>query len=171
LLVIIVIVVCDDFSFREKDDTNFLSSARSHPIIVIPMACDQATTFHIDREWAESLKGLRMNVPDNWWDGFTGHKLNGGVIAHIDLESTETNISSLSWMENAALVTPCDDAVVRYADETHRAFSSFHLPAHAVSDPAQEVVVVEETVDDDDNEDVDDDIDFTTPPASARNKR
>ncbi len=56
----------------------------SHPIIVIPMACDQSTTFHIDHEWAESLKGLRMNVPDNWWDGFTGHKLNGGVIAHVD---------------------------------------------------------------------------------------
>ena len=52
--------------------------------MVIPMACDQSTTFHIDREWAELLKGLRMNVPDNWWDGFTGHKLNGGVIAHID---------------------------------------------------------------------------------------
>jgi hypothetical protein len=67
------------------------------------------------------------------------------------------------------------DAIVLYADETHRAFSSFRLPAHAVSDPAQEVVVVEETtVDDDYNDDVDDDdYDdyFTTPPAAARNKR
>ena len=63
------------------------------------------------------------------------------------------------------------DAVVRYADETHRAFSSFHLPAHAVSDPAQEVVIVVETVDDDDNDDVDDDDYFTTPPPAEHNKR
>ena len=63
------------------------------------------------------------------------------------------------------------DAVVRYADETHRAFSSFHLPAHAVSDPAQEVVIVVETVDDDDNDDVDDDDYFTTPPPAEHNKQ
>jgi len=48
------------------------------------MACDQSTSFRIDREWASSLKGLRMNVPHDWWDGFTGHKLNGGVIARVD---------------------------------------------------------------------------------------
>ena len=64
----------------------------------------------------------------------------------------------------------CYDAVVRYADETHRSFSSFRLPAHAVSNPAQEVVVVE-TIGDDDNYDVNDDDYFTTPPAAARNKR
>ncbi len=63
------------------------------------------------------------------------------------------------------------DAVVCYADKMNRAFSSFRLPTHAVSDPAQEVVIVEQTVDDDDNNYVNDNDDFTTPPAAARNKR
>jgi hypothetical protein len=136
------------------------------------MACDQSTTFHIDREWAESLKGLRMNVPDDWWDGFTGHKLNGGVIARVDFGIDGNKYFQLELDgERSAFYPMRYDAVVRYADETHRAFSSFRLPAHAVSNPAQEVVVVEETVDDNDNDDVDDDDYFTTPPAAARNKR
>ena len=135
------------------------------------MACDQSTSFHIDREWAGSLKGLRMNVPDNWWDGFTGHNLNGGVIARVDFGIDGNKYFQLELDGERGAYYPMHyNAVVRYADKTHRAFSSFHLPAHAVSDPAQEVVVVE-TVDDNDNDEVDDDDYFTTPPAAARNKR
>jgi hypothetical protein len=136
------------------------------------MACDQSTTFHIDREWAESLKCLRMNVLDDLWDGFTSHKLNGGVIARVDfgIDGNKYFQHELDG-EHGAFYPMRYDAVVRYADETHRAFSSFRLPAHAVSDPAQEVVVVEETVDDDDNDDVDDDDYFTTAPTAAHNKR
>ena len=137
------------------------------------MACNQSTSFRIDCEWAGSLKGLRMNVPDDWWDGFTGHKLNGGVIARVDFGIDGNKYFQLELDgERGAYYPMRYDAVVRYADKTHRAFSSFRLPAHAVSDPAQEVVVVEETVDDNDNDDADDDDYFTTPPpAAARNKR
>ena len=136
------------------------------------MACDQSTSFRIDREWASSLKGLRMNVPDDWWDGFTGQKLNGGVIARVDFGIDRNKYFQLKLDgERGAYYPMRYDAVVCYADETHRSFSSFGLPAHAVSNPSQKVVVVE-TVDDDDNDDVDDyDYFFTTPPAAACNKR
>jgi hypothetical protein len=51
----------------------------------------QSTSFAIDREWAASLRGLRMNVPDDWWPGFAGNNLNGGVIAHVDLDIATNN--------------------------------------------------------------------------------
>ena len=93
-----------------------------------------------------------MNVPDNWWDGFTGHKLNGGVIAHVDFGIDRNKYFQLELDgERGAFYPMSYDAVVCYAKEMHHAFLSFCLLAHAVSDPAQEVVVVEETVDDDDN--------------------
>ena len=126
----------------------------------------QSTSFAIDREWAASLRGLRMNVPDDWWPGFTSNNLNGGVIARVDLDIATNNHFQLELdNEPGSFYAMRYDAVVRYADETHRSFSSFRLPAHALSDPANEAVVVEDVDEDDDDED-----DFLTPPP-ARNKR
>ena len=34
------------------------------------------TTMAIDIEWAKSLKGLSMKVPDNWWPGYTDQILH-----------------------------------------------------------------------------------------------
>jgi hypothetical protein len=36
-----------------------------------------------------------MNVPDDWWPGFTGHQLNGGVIARANFEINRNNHSQL----------------------------------------------------------------------------
>ncbi len=106
------------------------------------------------------LKGLRMNVPDDWWDGFTGHKLNGGVIACVDFGIDGNKYFQLELDgERGDYYPMCYNVIVRYANKM------------AVIDPAQEEVVVVETVDNDDNDDVDDDYYFTTPPAAARNKR
>ena len=38
----------------------------------------------IDTEWAESLVGLRVKVPDCWWVNCDGKKLYSGVIAAVD---------------------------------------------------------------------------------------
>ena len=38
----------------------------------------------IDTEWAESLVGLRVKVPDSWWVNFDGETLNIGGIAAVD---------------------------------------------------------------------------------------
>jgi hypothetical protein len=107
-----------------------------------------------------------MNVPDDWWPGFTSNNLNGGVMARVDLDIATNNHFQLELdNEPGSFYAMRYDAVVRYADETHRSFSSFRLPAHALSDPANDAVVVEDVDEDDDDGD-----DFLTPPP-ARNKR
>ena len=35
-------------------------------------------------QWANSLIGLKLKVPENWWKGLTGRKLWDGVIVKID---------------------------------------------------------------------------------------
>ena len=122
-------------------------------------------SFPIDREWAASLRGLRMKVPDDWWPGFSGSALNAGVIARVDLDIDTNNHYQLELdKERGVFYAMRYDAVVHYADETHRSYSSFRLPAHALSDPAGEVVTVEDVDEDDDYDD-----DFLTPPRHATN--
>ena len=128
----------------------------------------QSTSFAIDREWAASLRGLRMKVPDDWWPGFSGRALNAGAIACVDLDINTNNHFQLELdKERGVFYAMRYDAVVRFADETHRYFSSYRLPAHALRDPADDVFVVE-TVDDDDD---DDDESVTPPPARNKQRR
>jgi hypothetical protein len=120
----------------------------------------------IDRKWAALLRGLRMKVPDDWWPGFSGRALNAGVITRVDLDINTNNHFQLKLdKERGVFYAMRYDAIVRFADETHRSFSSYCLPAHARRNPADDVFVVK-TVDDDD----DDDDDYFTPPP-AHNKR
>jgi hypothetical protein len=86
------------------------------------MACNQSTSFRIDREWAGLLKGLRMNVPDDWWDGFTGHKLNCRVIAHVNFGIDGNKIFQLKLDgERGAYYPMRYDAVVLIAPSRHSA--------------------------------------------------
>ena len=88
------------------------------------------------------------------------------MIARVNLDIDTNNHFQLELdKERGVFYAMRYDAVVRFADETHRSFSSYRLPAHALRDPADDVFVVE-TVDDDD----DDDDEYVTPPP-ARNKR
>jgi len=38
----------------------------------------------INTEWAESLVGLRVKVPDSWWVNYDGEELSPGVIVGVD---------------------------------------------------------------------------------------
>ena len=123
-------------------------------------------SFPIDRDWAASLRGLRMKVPDDWWPGFSGRALNAGAIARVDLDINTNNHFQLELdKERGVFYAMQYNAVVRFADETHHSFSSYCLPAHALHNPADDGFVVQ-TVDDDDDEDDE----YVTPPP-ARNKR
>ena len=42
------------------------------------------TTKLIVIEWAKSLKGLSVKVPDNWWMGCNGRILHDGKIDSFD---------------------------------------------------------------------------------------
>jgi hypothetical protein len=39
----------------------------------------------IDSCWAESLVGLRVKIPDNWWVGYSGTYLHDGKIEAFDI--------------------------------------------------------------------------------------
>ena len=39
----------------------------------------------IDLEWALSLVGLPVKIPDNWWVGYTGSYLHDGKIVAFDV--------------------------------------------------------------------------------------
>ena len=107
-----------------------------------------------------------MKVLDDWWPGFSGRALNAGVIARVDLDIEMNNHFQLKLdKEQGVFYAMQYDAVVCFADETHRSFSSYRLPAHALRDPADDVFVVETNDDDDDEDD-----EYITPP-QARNKR
>jgi hypothetical protein len=41
----------------------------------------------ISAEWAQSLIGLSMKVPENWWVGCKGFKLHDGKIDSFDIQS------------------------------------------------------------------------------------
>ena len=41
----------------------------------------------IDVEWAESLVGLRLCVPDSWWVGYKTRDLNDGKVCSFDVET------------------------------------------------------------------------------------
>jgi hypothetical protein len=38
----------------------------------------------IDTEWANSLVGLHLKVPDNWWVNYNGTNLHDGKIVSFD---------------------------------------------------------------------------------------
>ena len=50
------------------------------------------TTMAIDIEWAKSLKGLSMKVPDNWWPGYTDQILHDGKIDSFDPLTQKWNL-------------------------------------------------------------------------------
>jgi hypothetical protein len=46
----------------------------------------------ISTEWAQSLIGLSMKVPENWWVGCKGFKLHDGKVDSFDIQSQKWNL-------------------------------------------------------------------------------
>ena len=46
------------------------------PMLSIPIS--------IGKEWATKIIGIRMRVPDNWWDRCTGIQIYEGRIVAVD---------------------------------------------------------------------------------------
>ena len=72
----------------------------------------------IDREWALTLPGLRVAVPECWWDGYNGSKLCKGRIAHVDFDAEGEKFFMLELdTERGAFYPMQYDAVLHYADD------------------------------------------------------
>eukprot|EP00956_Cyclotella_meneghiniana_P024576 scaffold49508_cov47-Cyclotella_meneghiniana.AAC.9 len=104
---------------------------------------DPSNPPSIDREWAESLVGLRMIVESSWWDGYDDSELNPGVISAIDFSDKAGRFFQLELDDEPGAHYPMRyDAVLKYADETHSNFHSFHLPIGILPDPEDETVTL-----------------------------
>ena len=49
-----------------------------------PVAPVHAPDVTIDTYWAQSLTGLRIQVPDSWWPGYSDGEINSGEIVALD---------------------------------------------------------------------------------------
>ena len=109
----------------------------------------------VDADWAKSLKGLPILIPDNWWNGCSGTNLNPGTIKKIDLDDAAGRYFEVELNSDAddneklrrkrkppVLYKLRYDAVLLYADETHEDFRDFRLPARQPSPPRGEKVRV-----------------------------
>jgi hypothetical protein len=51
-----------------------------------------STRNKIDTEWANSLVGLHLKVPDNWWVNYSGTNLHDDKIVSFDRVNKKWNL-------------------------------------------------------------------------------
>ena len=88
--------------------------------------------FSIDEEWAATLLGIRMRVPDNWWGGYTGSQLYESRIAAVDFSDEAERYFLLKLdddNEKGEQYHMYYDDVQNYANKGHRSYSRYHLPS------------------------------------------
>ncbi len=95
----------------------------------------------LDRQWAQTLVGLRLKVPDKWWDGCTGNNPNSGCIAGVNFEDecSDRHFKFEIDDEQGAFYAMRYDAVFLYADEDQPGYSKYHLPSTPPADPGGEM--------------------------------
>ena len=104
---------------------------------------DPSNTISVDREWAESLVGLRMLVESRWWDGYDDGELNPGTISAVDFDDSAGRFFLLELDDEPGAHYPMRyDAVLKYADETHRSYHTYKLPIGLLADPEDEEVTL-----------------------------
>ena len=97
----------------------------------------------IDEEWAETLVGIRMSIPENWWPGYNGNELYLGRISSLDLDADGARYFQLELDDEPGVYYPMRyDAVLHYADEGQRKYLSYHLPNSVPANPVSETVRV-----------------------------
>jgi hypothetical protein len=94
----------------------------------------------IDREWAESLVGLRLKVPGSWWHGEQNKKkLFPCKVAQVDFSQTQRRYFRVEVLEElGTLYSFRYDAIAGYVDTEHDTFKDFQVPAEEVPDPENE---------------------------------
>ena len=96
---------------------------------------------NIDVEWAESLIGLRLSVPEHWWLGLKGNELHDGKLESFDA-STQKWILSLDHEPD----DPCPmahTAIHACADQEASTCGDCNLPHPAVLEGVEEEVAVQ----------------------------
>ena len=91
----------------------------------------------MDQEWALSLVGLRLKVPEQWWPGYSGNTLYAGQIAAVNFSDNAKRyfVFELDNEENGESYPMRYDAVLLYADKEHPSRKRFNLPEKPPTDP------------------------------------
>ena len=113
---------------------------------------DIPTNANVDKEWATSLVGLRMNVPGSWWNNNTSDSGINGIILHpgkihsinFQQHRNQSFLLQLDDIDEPELYPMRYDAVVAFADECSESYSSFRLPSHLVPNPVNETATIHE---------------------------
>jgi hypothetical protein len=94
----------------------------------------------IDEEWAATLVGLPMAVPNSWWQGYKrdDDTLNAGTIVGVDFD--QPNSKYLQLESGDKIYAMRYDAVYQYVDMDHANYDAakFHLPLSAPANPEHE---------------------------------
>ncbi len=125
---------------------HFLAHLTTILPFTFPSACNALhhhPTRPIDSELAETLVGLRLNIPNKWWLGFRDGSLNQGKIAAITLGLLSSYYFQIELNdEPGAHYAMCYDSVLLYADDEQPGFSRLCLPSCCPGNPEDEVVRV-----------------------------
>jgi hypothetical protein len=76
----------------------------------------------INKEWANSLVGLPVKIPDNWWVGYTGTYLHDGKLIAFDVVNQKwcVDFDDQDGDDDQYLIAY--DAVCEYSNKHHSTF-------------------------------------------------
>ena len=95
-----------------------------------------------DPDWAESLVGLNLAIPSNWWPAFRDDDtLNDGTIVSIDF--SKPNECFYQVDVDGHIYSMPYRSVFLYTNEEHRHHHQYRLPHHPISNAEGEVFRVQ----------------------------
>jgi hypothetical protein len=86
----------------------------------------------IDSEWADSLVGLCMRVPDYWWKEYKSFSLNDGRIVSFDVPTQKWHILLYTPEDGDDLYPMSHKAVCEHSNRHSSAFQDFILSHKAI---------------------------------------
>ena len=102
-------------------------------------------TKKIDVEWADSLVGLPVKIPDHWWVGYTGSYKHDGKIMSFDVVNQKWFIE-LDDQDDDDQYLIAYDAILEYCNTQHSTIESFNLPFEVVRQGDDEIVTEDGTM-------------------------
>jgi hypothetical protein len=87
-------------------------------------------SHNVDVAWAESLIGLRMMVPDYWWEGYTGQTKRSGWIEGIN-PSEKKKRNFMLMLDDPKWRGPFPMAyedLLKFVDKDQEGYKEFRLP-------------------------------------------
>ena len=82
------------------------------------------------------LIGIRLQVPQSWWPGYSGSELYVGAVQELDFSDKWGRYFLFEDDDDVDICYPIQyDAVIHYADEEQRGYARFRLPPNSPANP------------------------------------